>query len=110
MACLVLVTVALPPAGKVLAVAAVVYVLMQSLKKVPQVSDRLKGWWAVALNVGLTVLGIVVATPASQLYTPQTLQAVAAAVLASAGIHGTVSKVILPPKGQESPQSAQNAT
>jgi hypothetical protein len=90
---------AVPAAVKVLAIAGVVYAVLQAAKQSPWLSPYLQGWLAVLVNVLLTVLGVVVTIPADQLYTLTTLETVLVTVLASAGIHGTVSKVIMPAKG-----------
>ena len=89
-----------PPAVKVLAIAAFVYAIMQAAKKSPWLSPYLKGWVAVAVNVVLTIAGIVMAIPANQLYTMDTLQLILITVLTSAGVHGTVSKLVNPSPGQ----------
>ena len=44
-------TITVPPAAKVLAIVAVVYPLIQGLKKIKALTPYIKGWWAVALNV-----------------------------------------------------------
>ena len=85
---------ALPSAAKTLTVAAVVYAVLQAAKQSPWFSPWLKSWWAVALNVVLTVLGVVFAPPgisADQLFTLATLQQILITVFLSAGFHGTVS-------------------
>jgi hypothetical protein len=90
--------VALDPltAGKVLAVSAVVYAALQAIKKTfPAVS----GWWAVALNVGLSIGGVLAVVPVEQVLSLSTLTAVLTAAIAAAGIHGSVQNL--------GPQSAQ---
>ena len=85
------VTIVVPPAAKVLAVVAMVYPLIQGLKKIPTLTPYIQGWWAVALNVALSALGLLVTIPADQLYTTNTALALVTAILAAAGVHGTVS-------------------
>jgi hypothetical protein len=91
-----LTTITVPPAAKVLAVVAVIYPLIQGLKKIPALTPYLKGWWAIALNVALTICGDLIVVPADQLYTTNTLLALVTGALASAGVHGTISS-LLPP-------------
>lgn len=80
----------IPPAAKVIAIAATVYAILQAVKKaIPQ----LNGWYSVALNVVLSAIGVVVAVPADQLYTVATLTTLITAVAAAAGIHGTVQNL-----------------
>ena len=98
MCTILLFAIAIPPAAKVLAVAVLVYGVMQAAKQSPWLSPYLQGWLAVLVNVVLTILGVVTVTPPDQLYTLATLQAVLITVLSSAGIHGTVSRVVMPPK------------
>ena len=92
---LVAVALAVPPALKVIAVSGLVYAVIQGAKKSPWLGSMIQGWWAVALNVVLTVSGIVAVIPADQLYTMQTLETTILAVLASAGIHGTVQNAVM---------------
>lgn len=84
-------TITVPPAAKVLAVVVVVYPFIQGIKKIPALTPHIKGWWAVALNIVLSALGLIVTIPADQLYTTNTAFALLTAILAAAGIHGTVS-------------------
>jgi hypothetical protein len=88
---------AIPPAAKVLAVSVAVYGVLQAVKLAPWFSSWLKGWFAVLFNVVFTIIGLVITIPADQLYTVNTLETLLVTVLASSGIHGTVTKVILPP-------------
>lgn len=81
----------LPPAIKVLAVAGIVYGILQALKQPNKLTPYIKGWVAVALNVALSIFGVVVATPADQLYTMATLETIIMTILAAAGIHGTIT-------------------
>jgi hypothetical protein len=87
----------LPPAAKVLAVMGSVYGLLFGLKKIPALTPYLTGTVAIALNVVTTVLGLLLALPAEQLYTSNTLVLIVTTVLGSAGIHGTV-KAMSPPQ------------
>jgi hypothetical protein len=80
----------IPPAAKVLAIVAVVYPLLQALKRIPAFAPYLKGWVAIAINIALSALGLVLTVPAAQLYSTDTLTALVTAALAAAGIHGTV--------------------
>lgn len=92
-----------PPAAKTLAVVAVVYGVLQLLKKVPVLTQYITGWWAIALNIVLSVCGLLVTIPPSQLYSTNTLNSIFTAVLAilsSAGIHGTVKSL----KSLQAPQ------
>jgi len=111
---LVLVAFALPPAAKTLTVAATVYAVLQAAKQSPWAAKYISGWVAVLANVILTVLGVVLAPPgipADQLYTLATFQQIVITVFLSAGLHGTVSKVLLPSlKGQNASQAAKVAT
>lgn len=86
------ITIAIPPAAKVLAIVGAVYGILQGLKKVPAFTAFLTGWKAIAFNVALTILGLLVVLPADQLYTVNTLNAILTTIitaLAAAGIHGT---------------------
>lgn len=77
-------------AAKVIAIAVVVYPVLELLKKqFPAIS----GWWSVALNVFLSVAGIVIAVPADKLFTVDTLCVLMTAVIGAAGIHGTVQNL-----------------
>ena len=86
-------TIVVPPAAKMLAIVAVVYPLIQGLKKIPALTPYIKGWWAIALNVALSALGLLITIPADQLYTTNTALALVTAILAAAGVHGTVSNL-----------------
>lgn len=91
----------LPPAIKVLAVAGAVYGILQALKQPNALTPYIKGWVAICLNVLLSAGGVILATPADQLYTSQTVLAILAAALAAAGVHGTITLTT---------QNKQNAT
>ena len=93
---LVAISVSLPPAAKVLAVVVAVYPLIQLLKRIPMLTPYLTGWVAIALNGALSACGILIAVPADQLYTANTLLALITAILGAAGIHGTVSAMSPP--------------
>ena len=88
---LVAVTITVPPAAKVLAIIALVYPLIQGLKRIPALTPYLTGWVAIMLNVALSACGLLIAIPANQLYTTNTLLALITACLGAAGVHGTVS-------------------
>lgn len=90
------VALSIPPAAKVLVVVGAVYGILQGLKKVPALTQYLTGWLAVAVNVALTVCGLLVAIPADQLYTANTAMLLVTTILGSAGVHGTV-KAMSPP-------------
>jgi len=96
---LVLVTITVPPAAKVLAIVAVVYAVIQGLKQAPWFAPYLNGWVAVLVNVLLSAGGVLVITSPDQLYTLATLQNLLLAILGSAGVHGTISKVMMGGKG-----------
>ncbi len=81
----------IPPAAKLLAIVALVYPILQRIKKIPALNPYIKGWVAVTLNVLLSAGGLLIVTPADQLYTTNTLLALVTTVLTAAGIHGTVS-------------------
>jgi hypothetical protein len=83
---------AIPPAGQVIAIGGVVFAVLQAAKKSPLIGQYITGWVAVALNIVLSGLGVVIAVPATSLYTLGTLQTVLVTILAgssAAGIHGT---------------------
>ena len=90
------VTLSVPPAAKVLAVIGAVYGILQTAKKIPAFTKYLTGWVAVAVNVALSAGGLVLAIPADQLYTTNTLLALISTALGAAGIHGTVSAMTPP--------------
>jgi hypothetical protein len=94
-AMLLLLSVALtvPPAAKVLAIVGTIYAVIQALKRVPALTPYLKGWVAIALNVALSIGGLLVTVPASQLYTTDTLITLLTTALGAAGIHGTVKSL-----------------
>lgn len=94
---LVVAALTIPPAAKVLAVVALVYPLVQALKKAPLLAPYIKGWVAIALNVVLSAGGLLIAVPADQLYSTNTLIALVQVVLGAAGIHGTVSALTAAP-------------
>ena len=100
-------TITVPPAAKVLAIVAVVYPVIQGLKKIPALTPYLIGWWAIALNVVLSATGLLIAIPASDLYTMNTLMALITACLTAAGVHGTVSSMSQPQMLVTTPPSTQ---
>ena len=77
-------------AAKVIAIAVVVYPVRQALKKA---LPNLSGWYAVGVNVFLSLLGVIVAVPADQFFTVDTLAMLITAATAAAGIHGTVKNL-----------------
>lgn len=88
-----LIAFSIPPAATTLAIIAAIYALIQALKKIPALTPYIKGWVAVALNIALSAGSLLVAVPASQLYTQTTLIALITTALAAAGIHGTVQNL-----------------
>jgi hypothetical protein len=86
-------TLTVPPAAKVLAIVAIVYPLIQGLKKIPTLTPYIQGWWAVGLNVVLSALGLLITVPSDQLYTTNTALALLTVILSAAGVHGTVSSL-----------------
>lgn len=81
---------AIPPAAKTLIVIGAVFAILQAAKLSPWLATYVvNGWKAVVLNVLLTACGILIAVPASNLYTINTFVLVITSVLGSAGIHGT---------------------
>jgi hypothetical protein len=84
---------ALPPAATMLVIVAGVYGVILAAKNSPWLGPLITGWWAVALNVVLTVLALIAALPANQLYTWNGLAIVLVGVLGSSGIHGMVTNV-----------------
>jgi len=83
-----------PPAAKILAIAVLVYGILQILKQSPLIGPYITGSVAAALNLVLNALGALVAIPSDQLYTTNSLLIILTAALGSAGIHGTVSKLV----------------
>src|ERR1035441_6016217 len=86
----------LPPAATVIAVTATVYGIIQAAKRAPTLAPYLNGWVAIAVNVVLNAAGLILAVPADQLYTTNTLFVLVSTVLGSAGIHGTVKNLSTP--------------
>ena len=96
LALLIAVTLAIPPAAKVLAVSGSVYGILLGAKKIPALTQYLTGWVSVAFNVVLSVIGLVIAIPADQLYTTNTALTLLTAALTAAGVHGTVKPMSQP--------------
>jgi len=107
MIALIVITLAVPPAAKALAVIATVYGILQGLKQVPALTQYLTGWIAVAVNVLLTAGGLLIAIPADQLYTTNTLVLLITTILGSAGVHGTVKSMSQPTVLATVPPSTQ---
>lgn len=82
-----------PPAAKILAIAVVVYGVLQIVKHSPLIGPYITGTVAAALNLVLNALGAAIAIPSDQLYTTNSLLIILTAALGSAGIHGTVSRL-----------------
>src|SRR5258708_21486031 len=98
-------------AGKVLVLLTAVYTILLSLKKaLPAIGGpAIGGWFALALNIVLAVIGAVVILPVGQFFSVETLTiAIVAGITAAgaAGIHGTVSK-LGPPASSSSSGSGQ---
>lgn len=83
----------IPTAAQLLVVLTAVFAIMTAAKASPWLSQYLNGWVSVTLNIVLTVLGLVIAVPANQLYTWPGLVALIVTVLGSSGIHGMVTNV-----------------
>lgn len=98
-----------PPAATMLLVLAAVYAMIAAAKASPWLGPKLTGWVTVLINVLLTVLGLFIAVPASQLYTWNTLVSVIVSVLGSAGIHGMTQNIppSPPPSGAVTPVSVK---
>ena len=101
------VVLSIPPAAKVLAVIAVVYPVIQLLKKVPALTPYLTGWVAVGLNAVLTACGLLLTIPPDQLYTTNTLITLLTAILGAAGVHGTVASFSTPTMLGTTPPATQ---
>ena len=83
-------------ASKVLAIMASVFAILQAAKKA---FPALSGWYAVAINVAISVIGMLVVIPPDKLFSLETLTTAALALIAAlgaAGIHGTYTNVINP--------------
>jgi len=78
-------------AAKIIGISAVVFVVLQALKKAPAVGPYLHGWLAIALNVALSIAGILSVLTPDQVFSWQTLIAVLTAALSASGIHGVYS-------------------
>jgi hypothetical protein len=107
LALLIAVTFTIPPAAKVLAVSGSVYGILLGAKKIPALTQYLTGWVAVAFNVVLSVIGLVIAIPADQLYTANTALTLLSAALGAAGVHGTVKSMSQPQTLATFPPSTQ---
>jgi hypothetical protein len=78
---------------RVAAIIAIVYPLLQGLKKL---FPGLGGYVAIALNVALAATGFLVSVPSDQWFQLSTIIAFVSAVLGAAGIHGTVKALSTP--------------
>ena len=96
LAVIVAVAFTIPPAAKVLAISGSVYGILLAAKKIPALTQYLTGWLSVAFNVALTIVGLLIAIPADQLYTVNTAMTLLTAGLGAAGIHGTVKSMSAP--------------
>jgi hypothetical protein len=86
-------TQSVPPAARSLAVLVAVYAIITAAKLSPWLSQYITGWGAVAVNVILTILGLIVAIPADQLYSWNSFVSVVVSVLGSSGIHGMTKNI-----------------
>lgn len=77
-------------AFKIAAVAAIVYPLLQVLKKFFPV---LSGWKSLVMNIAFSIVGLLITTPPDQYFTTTTLVALITAIGTSAGIHGTAQNL-----------------
>lgn len=85
-----LLAVALPQAATVVSLAAVVYGILQTIKKLfPSVGGPL----AVVLNIVFSVAGYVAAVQPADLFSLATLVGIVSVVGTAAGIHGAVTAV-----------------
>lgn len=78
-------------ATKVIGVMGAVYAILQALKKT---FPALAGWYAVALNALLSIVGVLVVVPPERFFSLDTLTTAIIALITAmgaAGIHGTVS-------------------
>jgi hypothetical protein len=96
LAILILVAFTIPPAAKVLAISGSVYGILLAAKKIPALTQYLTGWLAVGFNVALSILGLLIAIPADQLYTANTALTLLTVALGAAGVHGTVKSMSEP--------------
>lgn len=87
----------IPTAGQLLVVLTAVFAIMTAAKASPWLSPYLKGWVSLTVNIILTILGLIIAVPANQLYTWPGFIALIVSVLGSSGIHGMVTNI--PSKG-----------
>jgi hypothetical protein len=79
--------------AKILGIAGAVYAVLQVAKKI---FPALSGWWALGLNIALSVAAVLVTVTPENLFSVDTLVAVLTAIAASAGIHGTVKNLSAP--------------
>lgn len=92
--CLLIVAVSMSTvAAKIVAISAVVFAVLQALKKAPAVGSYLHGWLAIALNVALSVTGVLMVVAPAQVFSLQTLLTVLTAALSASGIHGAYSSM-----------------
>lgn len=83
----------IPTAAQLLVVLTAVFAIMTAAKASPWLSPYLKGWVSLTVNIILTVLGLVIAVPANQLYTWPGFIALIVTVLGSSGIHGIQTNI-----------------
>jgi hypothetical protein len=89
---------------RIIAIAGVLVTLIQMLKmRFP----GLGGWYAIALNVTLSVAGVLAITTPANMLTIDTLGNVLTAAAIAAGIHGT-AKLMSPPNYQGLPSGTGN--
>lgn len=83
----------IPPAATLLIVLTAVYAIIAAAKASPWLGPHLTGWVTVTVNIVLTVLALVLAVPANQLYSWTTLVSLIVSVLGSSGIHGMTQNI-----------------
>ena len=103
LASIIAISVSIPPAAKVVAIAVIVYPLVQGLKKVSFLAPYLTGWKSMVLNFILGAIGVIVTVAPDQLYTLATLYQILDATGIAAGIHGTVKSLTPPTVLAETP-------
>lgn len=97
----------IPTAASLLIAIGAVYTIMLAVKQNDWVKANVNGWWAVALNLILSALSILVLVPVNQLYTLNTLVTLIVTLLSSSGVHGMVKSV--PNSSSEAPSTPLTA-
>lgn len=83
----------IPPAATLLIVLTAVYAVITAAKASPWLGPMLTGWVSVLVNIVLTILALVIAVPAGQLYSWTSLVSLIVSVLGSSGIHGMTKNI-----------------